>query len=46
MVRDDAGHSVRVTMKDFESEGSKKPPEKGKAEAWELVATSVAVSSS
>ena len=75
VVRDDAGHSVRVTMKDhafgidkdaagktcevegqlvklavdparvqhFESEGSKNPPEAGKTEAWELVATSLAV---
>jgi hypothetical protein len=75
VLRDDAGHSVRVTMKDhafgidkdaagktcevegtlvnkavdpaqvehFESEGSKNPPEKGKTEAWELVATSVAI---
>jgi hypothetical protein len=77
VLRDDAGHSVRVTMKDhafgidkdsagkscevegtlvnqavdparvehFESEGSKNPPEKGHTEAWELVATSVAISS-
>jgi hypothetical protein len=76
VVRDDAGHSVRITMKDhafgidkdtagracdvegelvqkavdpervkhFESEGSTNPPEAGKAEAWELVATSIAVS--
>ena len=78
VVRDDAGHAVRITMKDhafgidkdmagrgcdvegelvkktvdpervehFESEGSKNPPEAGKTEAWELVATSVAVARS
>lgn len=75
VVRDDAGHAIRVTMKDhafgidkdtvgrgcdvegelvqkavdpervkhFESEGSTNPPEAGQTEAWELVATSVAV---
>lgn len=78
VVRDDAGNSVRITMKDhafgidkdmagrgcdvegelvqkavdpertkhFESEGSTNPPEAGKTEAWELVATSVAVARS
>jgi hypothetical protein len=30
-------------VKHFESEGSKNPPEAGKTEVWELVATSVAV---
>ncbi len=76
VVRDDAGHSVRVTMKDhafgidkagagrkvdlegelvkkavdpaqvahYESEGSKNPPEAGKTETYEIVATTVWVS--
>jgi len=75
VVRDDAGRSIRVTMKDhafgldkdvagrvcdlegtlvkkavdpkqvehFVSEGSKAPPEAGKTEVWELVASAVAV---
>jgi hypothetical protein len=75
VVRDDQGHTVRITMKDhafgidkdavgkacdiegtlvskkvdpaqlahYEEEGAKDHPEAGKAEAWELVASSVAI---
>jgi hypothetical protein len=75
VVRDDAGHSMRITMKDhsfgidkdtqgrscqvegelvkkavdpdklahFAEEGAKEHPEAGKTEAWELVASGVAV---
>jgi hypothetical protein len=78
VVRDDQGHSMRITMKDhafgidkdtagracdvegelvkkavdpkqlehFASEGAKEHPEAGKTEAWEIVATTVAVSRS
>ncbi len=78
VVRDGAGQSIRITMKDhafgiakdargkacdvegqlvkkdvdpaklahYESEGGTHNPEAGKAEAWELVASSVAISGS